>query len=78
MEQDTRIKLGRLQMEDCGQGGNVPELSAIKVPAVGEVAGDGGGRGISPPPPRARASRGPHALPYPPSGRRDGSLRGAH
>lgn len=45
MEQDTRIKLGRLQMEDCGQGGNVPELSAIKVPAVGEVAGDGGGRG---------------------------------
>lgn len=45
MEQDTRIKLGRLQMEDCGQSGNVPELSAIKVPAVGEVAGDGGGRG---------------------------------
>lgn len=33
-QQNTGTVPGRVQPEDCGQVGTVPELSAIKVPAV--------------------------------------------
>lgn len=45
-EQNTGTESGRVQPEDCGQVGTVPELLAIKVPAVG-VGGARGWRGAA-------------------------------